>query len=508
MDVQQLADAVERRVEAIERDRVVERIWRKDHTVWKDDPTEIADRLGWLTVLDPMRERVRELEAFSQRAAADGLETAVVLGMGGSSLAPEVFASTFGVADGALELFVLDTTHPVTIERVTRQLELRRTMFVVASKSGTTTETLSHLAHFWELLPNGAHFVAITDPGTPLGATARERGFRAVFENPADIGGRYSALSLFGLVPAALIGAPLERLLDEADEVRRASDPTAAAGRGPAVMLGAAMSEAALAGRDKLTLVLPEEIASFGAWVEQLVAESTGKEGVGIVPVVGEPLATPSAYGAARLFVVVGERPEVVALEAAGHPIVRIELEDREQLGGEFFRWELATAIAGHVLGINPFDQPDVQSAKDATKEILAAGGIEPGGLDDLDAALASVRPGDYLAIQAYLDGTNEIEDELQRIRTALRDRYRVATTLGFGPRFLHSTGQLHKGGPNTGVFIQVVNGEREVDVPIPGQAYTFGTLIDAQAAGDLRALRAGGRRVARVTLENLREVV
>jgi hypothetical protein len=268
------------------------------------------------------------------------------------------------------------------------------------------------------------------------------------------------------------------------------------------------MGEGALAGRDKLTLVLPPEIASFGSWVEQLIAESTGKEGMGIVPVVGEPLAEPGAYGDDRVFVIVGEHEGVDALEAAGHPIAPLELKDREQLGAEFFRWELATAIAGHVLGINAFDQPNVQSAKDATKEILAAGAIERAAFDDLRATLELVAPGDYVAIQAYIDRTSETEDQLQAARVALRDRYRVATTLGFGPRFLHSTGQLHKGGPNTGVFIQVVDDERSVDVAIPGQAYTFGTLIDAQALGDLHALRAGDRRVARVTLETLLGVV
>ncbi len=501
-------DAVGRRIDAIARDRVVERIWRKDHTVWKDDPTEITDRLGWLTVTELMHERYLELEAFAKQAAADGSETAVLLGMGGSSLAPEVVMSTFGAADGALELIVLDTTHPATIRRVTDELALAHALFVVASKSGTTTETLSHFAHFWELAPDGAHFVAITDPGTPLGDLARERGFRGLFENPADIGGRYSALSYFGLVPAALVGAPLHGLLDRAEEMACASDRTVPAGQIPAVALGAAMGEAALAGRDKLTLILPPELTSFGGWVEQLIAESTGKEGEGVVPVVGEPLGAPDVYDDDRLFVVVGEHEGVDALEAAGHPILRIELRDREQLGAEFFRWELATAVAGHVLGINPFDQPDVQSAKDATREILAAGAVDPVGFDDLDAALRLVTRGDYVAIQAYLDRTAETEDRLQHARVAIRDRLRVATTVGFGPRFLHSTGQLHKGGSNRGVFLQVVDDGRDEDVAVPGRSYSFGTLIDAQALGDLRALRAGDRRVARVTMDALMGVI
>jgi glucose-6-phosphate isomerase len=492
---------------AMDRDRVLERISAGDHTVWKPDPTEISNRLGWLRVTDVMRDRLGELDEFADRAEADGLRTAVLLGMGGSSLAPEVLARTYGAAEGRLELVVLDTTHPATIEGVTRGLDLRTTLFVVASKSGTTTETLSQLAHFWSLLPEGAHFAAITDPGTPLAELARGRGFRAIFENPADIGGRYSALSLFGLVPAALIGVPLRELLDEADRVGRSSGPAVPATESPTASLGVVIGQAARAGRDKLTLAFEDELASLGDWVEQLIAESTGKEGVGVVPVVGEPLAGPDAYADDRLFVATGDAPGLDGLERAGHPVVRLPHAGRERLGGEFFRWELATAVAGHVLGINPFDQPNVQEAKDATRRILDAGGDEDPGFDDLGALLKEVGDADYVAIMAYLDRTPETKRALGRARVAIRDRHRVATTIGFGPRFLHSTGQLHKGGPNTGVFVQVVDGDRETDVPIPGQEYTFGTLIDAQALGDLRSLRARGRRVARVTLDALMEV-
>ena len=495
------------RLTAMDRERVVERIWRKDHTVWKDDPTEITNRLGWLSVVDLMHERIGELEAFAKQAAADGFETAVLLGMGGSSLAPEVFASTFGVADGMLELIVLDTTHPVTIERVTRHLELPKTLFVVASKSGTTTETLSHFAHFWERTPNGEQFVAITDPGTPLEGMAHDHGFRAVFPNPDDIGGRYSALSYFGLVAAALIGAPLHGVLDRAEEMAVASERIVPAAQSPGATLGAVMGETAKAGMDKLTLVLPQEIASFGNWVEQLIAESTGKEGKGVVPIVGEPLAGPDVYSNDRVFVAIGDHDGLDALENIGHPVIRLAYEDREQIGGEFFRWEMATAVAGYVLGINPFDQPNVQEAKDATKQILASGKVEDPGFDDLGALLKEVGEGDYVSILAYLDRTSETEELLQRTRVAIRDRFRVATTVGFGPRYLHSTGQLHKGGPNNGVFIEVVDPERSSDVPIPGQPYSFGTLIDAQALGDLRSLRAQGRRVARVKADSLSEV-
>jgi transaldolase/glucose-6-phosphate isomerase len=499
---------VSERLQAMDRDRVVERIWRKDHTVWKDDPTEITNRLGWLTVSDLMHERLGELETFAKQAASDGLETAVLLGMGGSSLAPEVFATTFGVADGALELIVLDTTHPATVERVTGQLALSKTLFIVASKSGTTTETLSHFAYFWDKTPNGAQFVAITDPGTPLEALARERGFRAVFSNPDDIGGRYSALSYFGLVPAALIGAPLHEVLERAEEMQTASERMVPAAQSPGATLGAVIGESARGGRDKLTLALPAEIASFGNWVEQLIAESTGKEGIGVVPVVGEPLGAAEVYGSDRLFVAIGEDEGLDALENLGHPVVRLAFEDREQIGGEFFRWEIATAVAGHVLGINPFDQPNVQEAKDATKEILASGTVEDPGFDDLGVLMKEIGAGDYVAILAYLDRTSETESAIERARLSIRDRYKVATTTGFGPRFLHSTGQLHKGGANNGVFIQIVDAGRETDLPIPGQPYTFGTLIDAQALGDLRSLRNRGRRVARVTLDQLLEVV
>ncbi|HJT37131.1 MAG TPA: bifunctional transaldolase/phosoglucose isomerase [Actinomycetota bacterium] len=485
------------------KDAVVPRIWRKAFTLWKPEPTEIDDRLGWLTVVDTMLEQVADLERFAKKAASDGLRVAVLCGMGGSSLAPEVFARTYGAADGALELIVLDTTHPDAIARVTNELPPEETLYVIASKSGTTLETNSHLEHFWARTPDGSHFVAITDPGTPLEKLARERGFRRVFLNPPDIGGRYSALSLFGLVPAALLGAPLFELLDAAQEMACACDPAVPAEQNPGAWLGAAIGEAARAGRDKLTFVLPDAIASFGDWVEQLIAESTGKEGTGIVPVVGEDLGTPEAYRADRVFITYGEQfsmdKELV-----------IALPDRgvQHLGAEFFRWEFATAVAGYVLGINPFDQPNVASAKQATADILQAATPETPALDDVEGLLAQVKQGDYIALQAFIDPTEEARDQLQRARLALRDRFAVATTRGFGPRYLHSTGQLHKGGPNTGVFIQIVDDERTNDVPIPGKPFSFGALIDAQAFGDLRSLRAAGRRVARTTMSRLHRVI
>src|SRR5439155_13410346 len=402
-----------------------------------------------------------------------------------------------------LELIVLDTTHPGAVARVTNELPPEETLYIIASKSGTTLETNSHLEHFWARTPDGAHFVAITDPGTPLERLARERAFRRVFVNQPDIGGRYSALSLFGLVPAALLGAPLFELLDAAQEMACACDPAVPVEENPGAWLGAAIGEAARAGRDKLTIVLPEAIASFGDWVEQLIAESTGKAGRGILPVVGEDIGVPEAYRDDRFFVSYGEQPSV-----GDQPVVVLPDRGAAHLGAEFFRWEFATALAGWVLGINPFDQPNVASAKQATAEILEAGTTEAPGLDDVEALLAQVKPGDYIALQAFVDPTEEARDDLQRARLALRDRFGVATTLGFGPRYLHSTGQLHKGGPNSGVFIQLVDEERKNDIPIPGKPFSFGVLIDAQALGDLRSLRAAGRRVARTTLSQLRRVI
>jgi transaldolase/glucose-6-phosphate isomerase len=498
---------VEGHLAQLEHEDVIARIWRKDHTVWRSDPAEITDRLGWLGVSDLMRERVAELEAFAREVVGEGFGTAVLLGMGGSSLAPEVIRRTYGVRDGFLDLIVLDTTHPATVARIEGSLDLARTLFVVASKSGGTIETLSHFAHFFERTGRrGGHFVAITDPGTPLEALARARGFRRVFLNPPDIGGRYSALSLFGVVPVSLIGADLDALLETADEMACACDACVPIGENPGAWLGAVMGEAAKSGRDKLTLVLPPEIESFGGWVEQLIAESTGKDGKGILPVTGEDLGSPEAYGPDRLFVAYGEHEELEELEATGHPVVRIA-DGAASLGSEFFRWEFATAVAGNVLGIHPFHQPNVEEAKRATKQILESGPGEAPGFDDLETLLGTLKRRDYVAIQAYLDPTAETEQVLQRARLAIRDRQKVAVTVGFGPRFLHSTGQLHKGGPDTGVFVQVVDRTRDTDVSIPGASYTFGELIDAQAFGDLRSLRARGRRVARVTLEQLEEV-
>src|SRR5581483_6417886 len=417
------------------------------------------------------------------------------LGMGGSSLAPEVYQRTFGNATGYPELVVLDSTHPEAVRAVEKRIDLQHTLFLVSSKSGTTTEMLSFFYYFWKQVSAkdraaGKNFVAITDPGTPLEKLARERGFRRVFPGSPEVGGRYAALSLFGLVPAALIGVNVKRLLDEARKMSEASVSCLSPRQCPGLTLGAALGELALAKRDKVTFLASRSLAAFPVWVEQLIAESTGKHGKGIVPVADEPLADPSVYGEDRFFVLLhvpGEDQDLerraAALETAGHPIVRILLQDKYELGQEFFRWEIAVAAAGSVLGINPFDQPDVQLAKELAKKAMAQSGKGPQPVSPdsqpvsvesaqafsgaLHALLKQITKGDYVSLQAYLQPTAEIEDLLRQIRTAMRDRFKVATTSGFGPRFLHSTGQLHKGGPNTGVFLQFVD-QPQKDLAVP----------------------------------------
>ncbi|MBN2624458.1 MAG: hypothetical protein JXA83_13860 [Acidimicrobiales bacterium] len=488
-----------------ERDAVA-RTWSADHTLWRDDPTEIADRLGWLTVAPDMAAQLDTLAARCAGLVAD-VDHVLVAGMGGSSLFPEVVARSGAAAPGAPALHVLDTTDPAAIARLGAELPPERTLHVTSSKSGSTLETRSHLAWAWGRHPDPSRFAVITDPGSELAALAADRGFAATFENPPDIGGRYSALSLFGLVPALMVGADVRALLASAATMSDRLRSSAAAN--PAARLAAAMAAGVREGRDKLTLVVPAEHATFGLWLEQLIAESTGKDGTGVVPVVGEALGAPDAYGDDRLFVALGDETEAAALDAlasAGHPVVVLPFAGAfADLGAQVLLWELATALAGALLGIQPFDQPDVAAAKAATASVLDQGrpSIEPASLDDL---LAQVEPGDYLAIQAFVDPGSPAVAGIERARVALRDRLRVATTVGLGPRFLHSTGQLHKGGPATGVFVQVV-GDDAADVPIPDAGYGFSTLIHAQADGDLLTLRDRERRAGRVPLAELLEV-
>src|SRR2546426_583459 len=477
-----------------------------------------------LQVADRMEERVPELEDLRAQLVAEGVTDAVLMGMGGSSLAPEVFRQTFGAPKGALDVHVLDTTDPAAIAAVERSINVKRTAFIVASKSGTTLETLSHYRYFFDRAGrNGRQFIAITDPGTSLADEAAKQGFRRVFLNPPDIGGRYSALSYFGLVPAALGGVDLAALLDRAATMTQACSPSVPVGENPGAWLGAVFAESAKAGRDKITIFAPAPLDSFGLWAEQLIAESTGKEGKGLVPVADEALGPPEVYGNDRLFIRLalpggndGAAARLEALSKAGHPVVTLKLSDPISLGAEFFRSEYAIAVAGAVLGINVFDQPNVQEAKDLTRKVLTEGnpptvgeGIRWAGQHGatLDAAvqslLAQVHQGDYVALLAYIAPDAEHDRALNAIRLAIRDKYRVASTVGYGPRYLHSTGQLHKGGPNTGVFLPMV-GDDAKDLEIPGERFSFGVLKQAQALGDFQALRNHGRRVLRVQLRDV----
>lgn len=556
------------------REQMVRRIWSKDATLWKKEASSqkiISNALGWLNVAREMSAQTEELESFADEIRGAGFTHLMLLGMGGSSLCPEVFRRTFGRREGFPQLHVLDTTDPDTIAAFESQIDLAHTLFIVSSKSGTTIEPLSFYKYFFERVRElkgvraGENFIAITDPGTLLNRQATEAGFRRIFFNPADIGGRYSALSYFGLVPAALMGLDVKELLARAVAAADACANESSAKENPGARLGALMGALALRGLDKLTLIADAEIASLGLWIEQLIAESTGKEGKGIVPVTGEPLAAPEVYGADRLFVLIhtGNLDEELdkgarALESAGHAVVRRSLSDAHDLCAEFFIWEFATAVAGAFLEINPFDQPNVQESKDNTNKLLGefkqTGALpEPKALaedgelrvystkkDEQRAGahsshwmhsegvtwssnqssesstatsssnatlssviieqLSSVRTGDYVALLAYIRETDEHDEMLQEIRTRLRDRLRVATTVGYGPRFLHSTGQLHKGGPDSGVFIQLTDDDT-VDREIPGEPYTFSTLKQAQALGDFSSLESHQRRALRVHL-------
>jgi glucose-6-phosphate isomerase/transaldolase/glucose-6-phosphate isomerase len=497
----------------LDRDEAIRRIWQRDATVWRDDPTEIDNRLGWLTVVDKMRPELSGIRDFADGLTRNRVEDVILLGMGGSSLAPEVLRRTFGSAPGRPRLHVLDSTSPAWIRRVSERVDPELLHVLVASKSGTTVEVQTLHAHFDELvrragLERGPRFSAITDPGTALADLAGDRGFARCFENPPDIGGRYSALSLFGLVPAAILGLDLEAFLERAGRMATACGGDVAPAENPGAVLGALLGACALAGRDKLSLLLSPSIASFGLWVEQLVAESIGKDGTGIVPVVGETIEDPARPGDDRVFVTVrvaedepGPTRLGPELAARGHPVYAIDLTDPLDLGAEMFRWEMATAVAGHVLGVHPFDQPDVQSTKARTEEFLAglpAAGERPDpAAGDASAIRSALRPGTYVALMVFGDPDAGLEVALDSLRRSLLARFGVATTLGIGPRFLHSTGQLHKGGGEGGVFLQMVL--EEEPLPIPDRPYGFRELLRAQADGDLAAIRAAGRRILRV---------
>ena len=468
-----------------------------------------------------MLEHIAEFRQLARDART--YSDVVLLGMGGSSLCPDVMRHTFGSSKGHPRLHVLDTTDPATILAVRSKIHIQDTLFIVASKSGETTETLSHFAYFWEQVHEngragaaGRHFAAITDPGTSLEKLAKDHGFRWIFRNPPDIGGRYSALSYFGLVPAALIGVDVAEMLERSIEMAHSCADSVPVDKNPGVWLGAVMGELALGGRNKLTIIASPKVETFGYWVEQLIAESTGKQGKGIVPVEGEPVGKPPVYGDDRLFVYIrmdGDPPHraVQALEKAGEPVVTLTLRDRLDLGGEFLRWEIATAVAGSILRIDAFDQPNVQESKDNTKKVLAkfrsSGKLPPAesvaaskSKPALQALVERAKPGAYFAIMAYTARTVGSEAAIASIRTAVRDKTGIATTAGYGPRFLHSTGQLHKGGPRTGLFLQVVQDDAR-DVPIPGQPFSFSILKQAQSLGDLQSLSSRRLPFLRVTL-------
>jgi transaldolase / glucose-6-phosphate isomerase len=496
-----LEQAVRARVEQARAEDVARRIWQKDPALWGGDAgtAELADRLGWLTVAERMEPELDDLRRFAVECRGAGLTHVLLLGMGGSSLAPEVLRRSFPVGEGGLELHVLDSTHPAAVRAAEEAVPLERTLVVVSSKSGGTIETRTHLEHFWERTGGaGERFVAITDPGSPLEALATERGFRRVFRADPEIGGRYSALSHFGLVPAALLGADLGALVDGALVAAQGCRPDDAGEDNAGLWLGAALGELALHGRDKLTLVVDDpEIASVGLWLEQLVAESTGKAGKGILPVDGEPVGGPEVYGEDRVFLHLrGEGAQLDeklgGLAHAGQPVITVATRGARDLGRIFFFAEFATAVAGWALGINPFDQPNVQEAKDNTRRVLETGPpeIPLGAVDDICAGAA---PPNYVAFMAYVPPSPEVDGALTQLRRDVRDRTKAATTFGYGPRFLHSTGQLHKGGPATGLFVQLVDPDVGDD--------TFGTLVAAQAAGDYATLHDHHLTVVRVPI-------
>jgi len=538
-------------LERLEQESVITRIWDRDHSVWNPEPTEISNRLGWLDLAENMPGHVERIMSFTQDVFVSGYTQGLLLGMGGSSLAPELFGKTFDGKQGALQLDVLDSTDPAAVLAWVDKLDPEHTLFIVSSKSGSTVETLSLFKYFYNWLATtvgieqaGSHFVAITDPGSPLIEIADKHNFRSTFVNDPNIGGRYSALSYFGLVPAALVGVDLPRLLKRAAQMGQDCSSEVTLIDNPAAQLGTAIGVMAEMGRDKVTLVTSQQIASFGDWVEQLIAESTGKSGTGVLPVVREPIEPSGNFGHDRLFVVLqlADDPLIKSaletLKLVDQPTLLLRLKDRYDLGGQFFLWELAVAIAGYLLGIHPFNQPNVESAKARAREMVSEfqktnelpseepkinvsgialyGDVQGSDLEtalkgflkqDLSGAPSAKSRQSYIALQAFIPPTQANTAALQNLRLSLRDQTGLATTLGYGPRYLHSTGQLQKGDSGQGLFIQITS-DHPQDVAIPEEAgalassLTFGTLIHAQALGEHEALKQAGRRVLRIHLE------
>ncbi|MBE3142311.1 MAG: bifunctional transaldolase/phosoglucose isomerase, partial [Planctomycetes bacterium] len=541
-----LKQPIAQRIGQLEKDEASKRLFANDPTLWTEDSAGqqlIRHRLGWLNSPQTSRNLLPELQAFAAEAQSAGFKYALLLGMGGSSLAPEVMSYTFGIREDVgspgLELSILDSTDPVQVRAAARRSPIEDTLYIVSSKSGGTGEVNAFLDYFWARARKrlgekaAEHFIAITDPGTSLEKLAVSRNFRHVFRADPSVGGRYSALIAFGLVPAALLGLDVERLLDNAGWMAGQCRPEIPAGRNPGLVLGAILGEAALHGRDKLTLLADPKIGSLGSWLEQLVAESSGKQGKGIIPVDGEPPAKPPGYSSDRLFVYLRQSgtldQTVEKLQKAGQPAITLPIPDEYHLGAEFYRWGIAIAIACSILQVNGFDQPDVQDSKDRTSQKIAelrqSGSLDEGkpiweveggriygkpfaGLDQaknlaqaVELFLKQAKPGDYVALNAYLPRNNHNFATLQKIRAHVLKQTGTATTLGFGPRFLHSTGQLHKGGPNSGLFLQITS-DTSQDLAIPGEDITFGDLERAQALGDLEALLARGRRAIRIHLD------
>jgi len=530
-----IIEKINKTLSALVEERIVERIWQKDYTVWGDNPNDISNRLGWLDSVKATSNAISEIEEFVQSVKSGGFTHALLMGMGGSSLAPEVFRLTFGVKEGYLDLVVLDSTHPEAVKEFSDKLKTGNTLFIVSTKSGGTIETISFMKYFYTKAVNelgkdkaGNNFIAITDPGSGLESMAKDLNFRKIFLNDPNIGGRFSALSLFGMVPAALVGVDLNKFTNRA---RNMVNECKTAEGNPASELGVILGVLAKNGIDKLSFISSQQIKYFGAWAEQLIAESTGKNGKGILPVDLEEILSPTDYSKDRVFVYLKMKDdstynkEVDKLKDSGFPVIEIELRDNYDLGREYFRWEFATAIAGWVLGIQPFDQPDVESAKVQARKMMKEytdkgklpeltplfteedvtvfGNIKANNLKDaLNIFLRKIEEGkSYVAIQAYLKPDNETTKQLQKLRAAVQTKYKVATSFGYGPRFLHSTGQLHKGDNGNGLFIQLI-AEPNTDLPIPNEpgsdegAISFTVLIKAQALGDREALLNNKRNV------------
>ncbi len=537
---EELKGKVEKQLNAWQSENVIGRIWKKDPTVWKTDPTqqaELSDRLGWLDLPNSMQSQIEMLENFADEIKKE-FNHVVLLGMGGSSLAPEVFFRTYGSKEGYPTLSILDSTHPSSVKEVFDKYDLSKTCFIVASKSGGTIETMSFFYTFYDAVKKisdepGKHFISITDPASGLEKLSKENNFRKIFSTPSEVGGRFSALTFFGLLPQALIGMDLTSFLNNAKEITDSCKPNVSVNENPGMYLGALIAELAKEGKDKLTFFASPSVSSFPVWVEQLIAESTGKEDIGILPVADEEFISVSNYNQDRVFVFLrldGDNNSSIdkikeELSLAGFPVIIVNMTNKYNLAKEFYRWEMATAIAGAAFKINPFDQPNVQLAKTMAMESLNAykqtgklpedkEKLTEGSLsifaDETESTLkafvskflGNIKSGDFIAINAFIPMNSITENLLQEIRTKLNKQYKAATVLGFGPRFLHSTGQFHKGGTNSGYFIEITSSIPE-DFEVAGQGYSFGVLVTAQALGDLKALQNKQRRVIRINLNS-----